>query len=96
MVSMSVPTTTQLRSLEWGTVGEKSALGSAHTSVECRRQPNAEKTDSTGVIQHDAQLAARDGAKPIQLYLSAGALEQEQFSYFHQLIAFLWRATTLV
>lgn len=41
------------------------------------------------VMQHDAQLAARDGAKPIQLYLSAGALEQEQFPYFHQLIAFL-------
>lgn len=41
------------------------------------------------VIQHDAQLAGRDGAKPIELYLSAGALEDDQFPYFHQLVAFL-------
>lgn len=40
------------------------------------------------VIQHDAQLAARDPAKPIQLYLSAGELEEDQFPYFHQLVAF--------
>jgi uncharacterized protein len=40
------------------------------------------------VIQHDAQLAARDAAKPIQLYLSAGELEEDQFPYFHQLVAF--------
>jgi uncharacterized protein len=41
------------------------------------------------VIQHDAQLAARDPANPIQLYLSAGELEDDQFPYFHQLVAFL-------
>ena len=41
------------------------------------------------VIQHDAQLAARDGATPIRLYLSAGELEEDQFPYFHQLAAFL-------
>jgi uncharacterized protein len=40
------------------------------------------------VIQHDAQLAARDAATPIQLYLSAGELEGDQFPYFHQLVAF--------
>jgi predicted alpha/beta superfamily hydrolase len=40
------------------------------------------------VIQHDAQLAARDGATPIQLYLSAGELEEDQFPFFHQLVAF--------
>jgi hypothetical protein len=39
------------------------------------------------VIQHDAQLAARDAAPPIHLYLSAGALEEDQFPYFHQLTA---------
>ncbi len=41
------------------------------------------------VIQHAAQLAARDAATPIQLYLSAGELEDDQFPYFHQLVAFL-------
>lgn len=40
------------------------------------------------VIQHDAQLAARDGANPIRLYLSAGELEEDQFPFFHQLVAF--------
>ena len=40
------------------------------------------------VIHHDAQLAARDAANPIQLYLSAGALEEDQFPYFDQLVAF--------
>ena len=40
------------------------------------------------VIQHDAQLAVRDATNPIQLYLSAGALEDDQFPYFHQLVAF--------
>jgi len=40
------------------------------------------------VIQHGAQLAARDGATPIQLYLSAGELEDDQFPFFHQLISF--------
>lgn len=39
------------------------------------------------LVQHDAQLAARDAARPIQLYLSAGALEEDQFPYFHQLVA---------
>lgn len=43
------------------------------------------------VIQHGAQLAARDAANPIQLYLSAGALEDEQFPHFHQLVAFFER-----
>jgi len=41
------------------------------------------------VIQHDAPLAARDAANPIQLYLSVGELEDDQFPYFHQLVAFL-------
>lgn|SRR5690606_25738483 len=41
------------------------------------------------VIQHGAQLAARDAANPIQLYLSAGELEEDQFPYFDQLVAFL-------
>lgn len=40
------------------------------------------------VIQHADQLTARDGANPIQLYLSAGELEDDQFPYFHQLVAF--------
>ena len=40
------------------------------------------------VIQHDAQLAAREAATPIQLYLSAGELEDDQFPFFHQLVAF--------
>jgi predicted alpha/beta superfamily hydrolase len=33
------------------------------------------------VIQHAAQLAARDAATPIQLYLSAGELEDDQFPF---------------
>jgi predicted alpha/beta superfamily hydrolase len=41
------------------------------------------------VIQHDTQLAGRDATNPIQLYLSAGELEDDQFPYFHQLVAFL-------
>lgn len=40
------------------------------------------------VIQHAAQLAARDAANPIRLYLSAGELEDDQFPYFDQLVAF--------
>ena len=40
------------------------------------------------VIQHADQLAARDPATPIQLYLSAGELEDDQFPFFHQLVAF--------
>ena len=44
------------------------------------------------VIQHDRHLAARDGTKgasnPIQLYLSAGKLEEDQFPHFHQMAAF--------
>jgi predicted alpha/beta superfamily hydrolase len=40
------------------------------------------------MIQHDAQLAGRDATNPIQLYLSAGELESDQFPYFHQLVAF--------
>jgi predicted alpha/beta superfamily hydrolase len=41
------------------------------------------------VIQHGARLAARDATNPIQLYLSAGELDDDQFPYFHQLVAFL-------
>lgn len=41
------------------------------------------------MIQHGAQLAGRDATSPIQLYVSAGELEDDQFPYFHQLIAFL-------
>jgi predicted alpha/beta superfamily hydrolase len=41
------------------------------------------------VIQHGAELAGRDATSPIQLYLSAGELESDQFPYFHHLIAFL-------
>src|SRR5687768_11860409 len=40
------------------------------------------------VLQRDAQLVARDATKPIHLYLSAGALEDDQFPYFDQLVAF--------
>jgi hypothetical protein len=40
------------------------------------------------VIQHAERLAARDGATPIQLYVSAGDLEEDQFPFFHQLVAF--------
>jgi len=35
------------------------------------------------------QLAARTSNDPIQLYISAGELEEKQFPYFQQLIAFL-------
>jgi len=41
------------------------------------------------LIQHDEQLAIRKTTNPIQLYLSAGELEKEQFPFFHQLIAFI-------
>ena len=41
------------------------------------------------VVEHDAQLAARSAATPIQLYLSAGELDGDQFPYFHQLVAFI-------
>jgi len=41
------------------------------------------------VIQHDEQLANRKATNPIQLYLSAGELELEQFPFFHQLVAFI-------
>ena len=41
------------------------------------------------MIQHAEKLAARDGATPIQLYLSAGELEEDQFPFFHQLVGFL-------
>jgi uncharacterized protein len=40
------------------------------------------------MTQHADRLAARDGATPIQLYLSAGELEEDQFPYFHDLVAF--------
>jgi len=40
------------------------------------------------LLQHADQVAARDGAGPIQLYLSAGELEADQFPYFHQLVTF--------
>lgn len=40
------------------------------------------------VIQHGAQLAARNAATPIHLYLSAGELEEDQFPYFDRLVAF--------
>jgi uncharacterized protein len=40
------------------------------------------------MLQHADQLAARDGAAPIRLYLSAGELEEDQFPYFHQLVTF--------
>lgn len=45
------------------------------------------------VIQHGARLATRDAANPIQLYLSAGELEEDQFPHFHQLVAFFERET---
>lgn len=59
-------------------------------------QPNAFQRYITGsgflsgaypyVIEHDAQLAARDASKPIRLYLSVGELEEDQFPYFDQLV----------
>jgi hypothetical protein len=39
------------------------------------------------VIHHDAQVAARDAATPLQLYLSARELEDDQFPYFQHLVA---------
>lgn len=38
------------------------------------------------VLEHDAQLAAHDPAKPIQLYLSVGEAEDYQFPFFDQLV----------
>jgi predicted alpha/beta superfamily hydrolase len=40
-------------------------------------------------IQHDAQLAAHEGSKPIQLYLSVGQLEEEDIPNFQRFVAFL-------
>ena len=40
------------------------------------------------MTQHGARLAARDAANPLQLYLSAGEREEDQFPHFHQLVAF--------
>ena len=39
-------------------------------------------------IQHDAQLAARDGSNPLQLYLSVGELEEEDIPNFQKFVAF--------
>ena len=40
-------------------------------------------------IQHDAQLAAREGSDPIQLYLSIGELEEEDMPNFQKFVACL-------
>jgi predicted alpha/beta superfamily hydrolase len=40
-------------------------------------------------IQHDAQLAARDAGHPIQLYLSAGELEEDDIPNFQRFVACL-------
>jgi hypothetical protein len=40
-------------------------------------------------IEHDAQLAARNASPPIQLYLSIGALEEEDLPNFQHFVAFL-------
>ncbi len=40
-------------------------------------------------IEHDAQLAARDGSQPIQLYLSVGELEEGDMPNFQKFVAFL-------
>lgn len=40
-------------------------------------------------IQHDAQLAAHNASKPIQLYLSVGELEEDDIPNFQQFVAFL-------
>jgi len=45
------------------------------------------------LIQHTDQLANRTSTDPIQLYLSAGELEEHQFPYFRQLLDFLERAS---
>jgi len=41
------------------------------------------------LIQHAEHLASRNTTKPIQLYLSAGELEEDHFPYIHQLADFL-------
>jgi predicted alpha/beta superfamily hydrolase len=41
------------------------------------------------LIQHQEHLAARRSQDPIQLYVSVGALEEDQFPFFDQLVAFL-------
>lgn len=41
------------------------------------------------LIQHDEHLAARHSQDPIQLYVSVGALEEDQFPFFDELVAFL-------
>lgn len=40
------------------------------------------------MVEHDAQLAAHDPSKPIQLYLSVGESEDFQFPFFDQLVDF--------
>src|SRR5262249_49163690 len=40
-------------------------------------------------IHHDAQLAAHTASNPIQLYLSVGALEEDDMPHFQQFVAFL-------
>jgi uncharacterized protein len=40
-------------------------------------------------LQHDAELAARDGSNPLQLYLSIGELEEDDLADFERLVAFL-------
>lgn len=40
-------------------------------------------------IQHDAQLAARNGSNPIQLYLSVGELEEDDIPNFRRFVTFL-------
>jgi len=40
-------------------------------------------------IHHDAQLAARDGSNPIQLYLSVGELEEADIPNFRRFVALL-------
>jgi predicted alpha/beta superfamily hydrolase len=41
------------------------------------------------LIHHDRQLAARKSPELIQLYLSAGELEEHQFPFFYQMADFL-------
>jgi len=40
-------------------------------------------------IHHDAQLAARNGSNPIQLYLSVGELEEDDIANFRRFVTFL-------
>jgi len=40
-------------------------------------------------IHHDAQLAARNGSNPIQLYLSVGELEEDDIPNFRRFVTFL-------